>query len=172
LLGFAEILEASASGGSVSSEISVRSESAIGALAFIPIRREDISIRMGLLMLYENVHAFTKAERQLHQLLTDLAGPSFHRSRLVADAQSRVDREALVAAVGERLWGSLDIETILRTAVAEIGRALNADVAEIEIAPELGEKGAAVSDAAGERMRSGDGSVEPNGADTGDGLQE
>ncbi|MBN1250106.1 MAG: GAF domain-containing protein, partial [Anaerolineae bacterium] len=108
--------------------------SGYGALAFLPIRVNGGVTLGGVLVLYDGIHPFSAAERQLHQLVTDFGGVALQRSRLIAAAQRRADREALLLSVNERLQRSLDPEAILRTAVTELGNALDAKSVTIEIA--------------------------------------
>ncbi|MGC9467064.1 MAG: GAF domain-containing protein [Anaerolineae bacterium] len=147
---------------------SLAESSSVGGLSFIPIRSEpgfegggDTSTGGntlgGIIVLYGTVHRFMPMERQLHRLLTELAGPAIERSRLLADAQTRLEQEQLLFSIGQRLRASFDPDAILRTTLEELGTLLDAELAVIEIKPEFGEPEAGSGDGAesGERLASG-----------------
>jgi len=106
------------------------------ALAFVPVHMEGGATVGGLLVLYRTAHRFVPVERRLHQLLSELGGAALDRSRLLAEASARLDREKALMSVGDRLRSSLDPDVIMRRALQELATVLEADVATIEIAPE------------------------------------
>ncbi len=54
--------------------------------------------------------------------------------RLLNETQRRAAHERLVSEITGRVWASLDPDTILKTTVRELGRALGAKLATIEVA--------------------------------------
>jgi PAS domain S-box-containing protein len=67
----------------------------------------------GLSVFFQNVSERKRAEAE--------------RERLLAEQRARAEREALLNRVGQALRGSPDPETVLGTAVRELGQALGAD---------------------------------------------
>ena len=53
--------------------------------------------------------------------------------RMFEDMQEQAEREKLVGDITAKLWASSDIDTIVRTAVEEIGSSLNLTKAELEL---------------------------------------
>jgi GAF domain-containing protein len=94
------------------------------AMAIIPlVGGEGI---MGILLVgtSEAGRAFNLNELGLLQTLADQATIAFERVRLLEDAQRRARREQLLREITGRVRSSADIDTIMKTAVQEIGRAL------------------------------------------------
>lgn len=81
---------------------------------------------MGLLLVgsHEAEKVFDSDEMSLLQTLADQATIAFERVRLLEDAQRRARREQLLREITGRVRSSADIDTIMKTAVQEIGRAL------------------------------------------------
>jgi GAF domain-containing protein len=93
------------------------------SLALLPVRVGQR--QLGLLMVVgRDSHAFSVGERRL---LTSLAGQmvvGLERLNLLTQAQGRLRHEQVLREVAERVRGSVDVETVMRTAVQEAGRAL------------------------------------------------
>ena len=70
-------------------------------------------------------------ERVLLDLLVDQASAALESARLFQDTQRRAAREQLTGQVTAQMRETLDIDTVLQTAVREIGAALN--LAEVEV---------------------------------------
>jgi GAF domain-containing protein/HAMP domain-containing protein len=74
---------------------------------------------------------WTAEEIALLNTLADQLGLALENARLFGDSQRRAAREQLVSEVALQLRGSLDIDTVLQTAVREIGDALG--LAEVQV---------------------------------------
>jgi GAF domain-containing protein len=74
---------------------------------------------------------WTAEEVTLVETLTEQLSVALESARLYQDTQQRATREQLAAQVTARMRETLDMDTILRTAVFEIGQALN--LAEVEV---------------------------------------
>jgi GAF domain-containing protein/HAMP domain-containing protein len=59
--------------------------------------------------------------------------PAMENARLLAEIQNRAQMEGLIGQVSSRLQSSLDLETVLKTAVQEIGLAVNATRVQIRL---------------------------------------
>jgi len=65
--------------------------------------------------------------------LTEQLGVALESARLYQDSQQRASREQMTGEIAARLRGSLDLNTVLQTAVQEMGLALAADVVEVRL---------------------------------------
>ncbi len=71
-------------------------------------------------------YPFTDREVRLYRTLADQAAVALERMRLFEETRRRADWERIRAEVSARVRASTDVETILRTAVRELGRAFRA----------------------------------------------
>lgn len=72
----------------------------------------------------ETLHEFTAREVALVQSVADQLGIAIENLRLLEGAQARARREQLLREVTTRVRSAIDAETIMRTAVQEVGRTL------------------------------------------------
>jgi GAF domain-containing protein len=81
---------------------------------------------MGLLLVgsHDTEKVFVLDEIGLLQTLADQATIAFERVRLLEDAQRRARREQVLREITGGVRSSADIDTIMKTAVQEIGQAL------------------------------------------------
>jgi len=87
-----------------------------------------------------NVGDWTPDEIRLLEILADQLGMALESARLYQDTQRRAIRERLVSEIADRMQASMDPDTILRTTVQELGRALGARLAVVEVTgPEEGD---------------------------------
>ncbi len=65
-------------------------------------------------------------EMEVRQIenLTDQAATAIQNQRLLAESQERVQQEQILRQVSERVYGAVDAESVLKTAVQEVGRTL------------------------------------------------
>ena len=71
-------------------------------------------------------YPFTDREVRLYRTLADQAAVALERMRLFEETRRRAEWERIRAEVSARVRASTDMETILRTAVRELGRAFRA----------------------------------------------
>ncbi len=69
--------------------------------------------------------AWTEEEIDLLETLIEQLGVALESARLYEDTQRRAAREHVVSEVTDRIRGSLDVETVLRTAVQDIREAMD-----------------------------------------------
>jgi GAF domain-containing protein len=81
---------------------------------------------------------WTTEEIALMEAMTEQLSLSLESARLFQETQRRAARERLTGEIAARMRETLDVDTVLETAVREIGRALN--IAEIEVRMESGER--------------------------------
>lgn len=105
------------------------------ALALVPLRAATMHAEGEIVVLYAKAHRFTVAERRLHQLLVDFGGAALERTRLLVEAQDRLDLVQQRSVIEARLGRAPDVPTILRVAVRDMGRALRAVDGEICLYP-------------------------------------
>lgn len=83
----------------------------------------------------ERDHLWLQEERTLLETIAARVSLALENTRLVADAQKRADRERKISLTATRMRETLDIDTVLQTAVREIRRSLSAKQAEIRLNP-------------------------------------
>jgi GAF domain-containing protein len=72
-------------------------------------------------------------ETALAETVVEQAALTVENLRLMDETRRRAARERLVSEIAGQIWASLDPDTILKTTVRELGRALRAQAATIEI---------------------------------------
>jgi GAF domain-containing protein len=100
-----------------------------------------LSIRgevIGTLKLEIDRKELSPEERSLIEGVAYQAAQALENVRLLEETQRRAERDRVAANVSARIWASTDIDAILRNALHELGRALNASEGEIrlELSPE------------------------------------
>jgi GAF domain-containing protein len=85
-----------------------------------------------------NDTAWTEEEIDLLQTLTDQLSVALESARLYRDTQRRAERERLVADITAKVRASSDVETIMRTAVRELGNAMRVDRTRVLLAADRG----------------------------------
>jgi GAF domain-containing protein/HAMP domain-containing protein len=99
----------------------------------------NIPLRMGNQLLgFVNIGRATTGPwspvvGRLYETLGDQAAVALERARLLEETQARARRDRLIDEISSRVQGSLDPDTILKTTVQELGRALGARWAKVEI---------------------------------------
>ncbi len=77
--------------------------------------------------------AWTQAEIEFFNGMVAQLGMVLENARMFEDTQQQAEREKLVGDISAKLWASADIETIVRTAVEEIGVSLDLAQAVLEL---------------------------------------
>jgi GAF domain-containing protein len=72
----------------------------------------------------QSTRQFDEQELNLLQTLSDQAMIAFERVQLLQEATRRAEYEQRLREITTRVRGSIDVDTIMRTAVQEVGRAL------------------------------------------------
>ena len=83
-----------------------------GIYGFLSVNRE------------ESLRQFGDQEVNLLQTLSDQAMIAFERVQLLEETTQRAEQEQRLREITTRVRGSIDVDTIMRTAVQEVGRAL------------------------------------------------
>ena len=96
----------------------------------IPLTLRDEII--GAINLSNDIE-WTPEQRGLVEAVATQAALALENARLVDESQSSAAREHLIAEITGKVWASTTINSILQTAVRELGRALNASEAIIEL---------------------------------------
>ncbi len=81
----------------------------------------------------EGDNEWTAEQRDLIESIASQASIALENARLMEESQSAAMREHLIAEISSKVWSSTTAEGILRTAVQELGRALNVSEATIEL---------------------------------------
>jgi GAF domain-containing protein/HAMP domain-containing protein len=84
----------------------------------------------------EGNQVWTAEERTLVEAVATQAALALENARLLEESQQLALRERLAAEIIGKIWASPNVDFILQTAVKELGRALRADDATIELRSE------------------------------------
>ncbi len=104
-------------------------ETVLSAIDVPLILRDQI---IGQLHL-EGQQDWTPEERNLVEAVATQAALAMENARLLDESQQKAMREQLTAEITGKVWSSPNTDTILQTAIKELGRALRADEATIEL---------------------------------------
>jgi GAF domain-containing protein len=97
----------------------------------VPVRLRDQVIGAIVLESQDPDHVWSQDEITIVEATANQAGLTVENARLLAESQRRAQREQLAAEVTGKLRASLDMETVLQTAVREI--ALRLGIAQVEV---------------------------------------
>ena len=78
-------------------------------------------------------HEWQEDEKILLETVASRVSLALENTRLVAEAQQRAEQERVIGQVTTRMRETLDIETILRTAVKEMRQSLALSGAEVRL---------------------------------------
>jgi GAF domain-containing protein len=107
------------------------------AQSFAMIPLATLEQGLGTLMIIcRSPHAFTERELRLYQSVADRAAIAIENRRLLEATQARARRERLIREITGKVQRSVDLDTILRTTVQELGRALGASHAVVRLGTE------------------------------------
>ncbi|MBU0492642.1 MAG: GAF domain-containing protein [Chloroflexi bacterium] len=95
------------------------------AIAGFPIRRAGRTLAV-FTMTFPGPHVFSDAEQRILDLLIDQAAVTIDQVQLFQATQHRAEQERLRAEITSRIRASTEIDTILQTAIQELGRSLRA----------------------------------------------
>ena len=73
---------------------------------------------------FQEVRTYNELDQHLLETLTDTIGVAVQNIRQFENAQRRAQQEQMLRQITQRIRSSADVETIMRTAVQEIGRTL------------------------------------------------
>ncbi len=104
----------------------------------LPLRAGDRVIG-ALDVQHTRAHTFTEDEIAVLEILSDQLGVAVQNARLYHDALRRAQREEALMQITGRIRSSREVDAILRTAVAEMRRALGAREAVIRLAADFDE---------------------------------
>jgi GAF domain-containing protein/HAMP domain-containing protein len=91
----------------------------------IPLKVRDHVVGVMNFCKDEPGQAWTSEERALLEALTDELSQALESARLYEDTQRRAARERLTGEITAHMRETLDMDTVLRTAVRELGETLN-----------------------------------------------
>jgi len=118
--------------------MSVLSQDAVSAKAASPIKVRDQVV--GVLDAHKPAgELWTDEEVSLLETLTEQLGVALDSARLYQDIQRRAAREQLAAQVTTHMRETLDVETVLKTAVQEVRQALGLPEVVIRLVPPSGD---------------------------------
>jgi PAS domain S-box-containing protein len=86
----------------------------------------------------DGMRQWSDEDRDLMAAFSQQLALALENARLLEETQRRAARERLTGEISARMRETLDVDTVLETAIREIGQALN--IAEIEVRMESGER--------------------------------
>jgi GAF domain-containing protein len=112
---------------------SVTSEEGTEAALVVPIRLRDEVIGALGLQETDGKREWTDDEIALVEAVADQMALAIENARLLAQTQRRAERDRLIANITARVRSSVHLESILQTAVRELGAALGTDRAVVQL---------------------------------------
>jgi hypothetical protein len=97
----------------------------------IPIKIRDSVVGVVRLRKPDGSGQWQDDEVALMESLADQLGTALEGARLYQETQRRAARDRMLGDVAARMRETLDMDTVLQTAIREIGEAL--DIAEVEV---------------------------------------
>ena len=124
-----------------SNRVSSRLTAEVGAksAAFVPLINEDRVIAVISVATTGDHRAFSSEDLSVMQALASEATIALERTRSAIALTEALDRERLVASIGRRLRGELDLEAALQATVEETAHALHASHCFLRLGDEVSE---------------------------------
>ena len=116
----------------------------------VPIILRDQVLGSLVLRRDKDQKPWSKRDTQLVKDLITQVLPALENARLLEEIQNRAQTETLIGQVSGKIQSSLDLETVLKTAVQEIGLVVNASRVQIRMA-----KGEEDAQEGSEQLRNG-----------------
>ena len=96
----------------------------------VPISLRDQALGQ---ILLEGREEWTPEQHSLVDAVATQAAVALENARLVSESRQVALRERMVAEINTRIWSSTTIDTVLQTAIKELGRRLDASSATVEL---------------------------------------
>jgi GAF domain-containing protein len=103
------------------------------ASLIVPISLRDEAIGVLGLQGTKDGQQWTESEIALIEAIADQLALAIENARLLEETQQRAERERIIANITMRVRASMDPDTILQTAVRELGAALGTDRAFVKL---------------------------------------
>ncbi len=84
-------------------------------------------------ILLEGSEEWSEEDREWLEAIATQAALALENARLLEESQEMALRERLVAEIVSKVWAATSVDGVLQTTIRELGRALNADEAIIEL---------------------------------------
>lgn len=88
---------------------------------------------IGSLILETGPEGLTPSQETLVNSVTTQAALALENIRLFQEAQRQADRDRIAAHISSRIWTSMDMDSILRNSLKDLGQALNASNGVIQL---------------------------------------
>lgn len=104
----------------------------------IPIAFTDDELLGVLDVQQDTVNGLTEDDMRLLQSVANQTAVALRNIRLYQEIESRAEREAMANFIGQKIQSAMDVDTVLRIAVRELGESLGAQQANVEISRKNG----------------------------------
>jgi len=99
----------------------------------IPIRLREQVIGVIGLESDDPEHQWTEDEIVVLQAIAEQAALTVENARLLAESQQKAAREQLSGEITARIRASLDMQTVIRTAISEIAQRMGVSQVEVQL---------------------------------------
>jgi len=100
---------------------------------YLPIRIRGQSIGAIRMDKHQEGDRWTPEDINMATTLAEQLGTALESARLYADTRQRAEREYIISDIASKIGASIQIDTILRTSVEELGRALQESEVSIQM---------------------------------------
>ncbi len=106
----------------------------MASLMFVPMMRGDEAIGVLSVQSY-TINAYSENDLNLINGLASYVSTALQNAELFAEIQRQGEKERVINTVSQRIQSTLSVEEALKTAVAELGKALKASRTQAELLP-------------------------------------
>lgn len=104
-----------------------------GAVLHLPIKIRGQSIGAIRMDKHQDGNRWTSEDVSMANSLAEQLGTALESARLYSDISQRAERESIISEIASKIGASIQIDTILRTSVEELGRALKDSEVTIQV---------------------------------------
>lgn len=104
---------------------------------YLPIKIRGLAIGAIRMEKSRASEKWTPDDVTMADTLAEQLGTALESARLFADTRQRAEREFIISDIASKIGASIQIDTILRTSVEELGRALDGSEVSIQMGSQL-----------------------------------
>ena len=104
-----------------------------GLTAIIPIKNRDYTLGGIKIRKNKDAEPWTEEELEITQAISEQLSVALESARLFDETQRKAEREAIISDITAKIGSSIQMESILRTTVQELGLALDSPEVTFEL---------------------------------------